>query len=67
MIWTVDWHVFASLLVGSLPRIVLGSYLAVRVPEAALRWVLATTLLVVASKLAVDQLDRASLITAFAR
>jgi uncharacterized membrane protein YfcA len=54
IIGTVDWHLMGSLLAGSLPGIVIGSYLAVRVPEKALRLVLAATLIVVASKLAID-------------
>jgi uncharacterized membrane protein YfcA len=54
MIGTVDWHIVGSLVAGSLPGIVLGSYLAVRVPEPALRLILATTLIIVAGKLAFD-------------
>jgi len=68
MIGAVNWHIIASLLIGSLPGICLGSYFAVRVPETALRLVLATTLLVVASKLALGQWENASsVITAFSR
>jgi uncharacterized membrane protein YfcA len=52
---TVDWHLMGSLLAGSLPGIFIGSYCATRVPEMALRLVLAATLIVVAGKLAVDQ------------
>ena len=48
---SVDWNLFASLLAGSLPGIFLGSYMATRVPEAALRLVLAVTLLVVGARL----------------
>ncbi len=63
---TVDWHIMSSLLVGSLPGIVLGSYVAIRVPERALRLVLAVTLIVVAGKLASDNVAAGSqLITAF--
>jgi uncharacterized membrane protein YfcA len=40
------------LLVGSLPGILIGSYFAHRVPEAALRLVLAATLILVAGNLA---------------
>lgn len=66
IIGTVDWHIMSSLLVGSLPGIVLGSYLAIRVPERALRLVLAVTLIVVAGKLASDNVAAGSqLITAF--
>lgn len=52
---SVDWALMGSLLAGSLPGIIVGSYSAVRVPETALRLVLAATLLVVATKLAVDE------------
>jgi uncharacterized protein len=48
----IDWHLMAVLLMGSLPGIVIGSYFATRVPETALRLLLAVTLIVVAGKLA---------------
>jgi hypothetical protein len=68
MIGAVDWHIISSLLAGSLPGIVLGSYVAVRVPEPALRLLLAATLIVVASKLAYDHVEQgASVLTAFTR
>jgi uncharacterized protein len=68
MVGAVDWHIIGSLLVGSLPGIFLGSYFAVRVPETALRMLLAATLIVVAGKLAFDHLDKSlSLIAAFTR
>jgi hypothetical protein len=64
----VDWHLIGSLLVGSLPGIVIGSYSAIRVPETALRLVLATTLVVVASKLAVDEWNApSSVLTAYTK
>jgi uncharacterized membrane protein YfcA len=64
----VDWHLMGSLLVGSLPGIVIGSYSAIRVPETALRLVLATTLIVVASKLAVDEWNApSSVLTAYTK
>lgn len=47
----IDWHLMAVLLMGSLPGIVIGSYFATRVPETALRLLLALTLILVASKL----------------
>jgi len=53
--WTlgeIDWHLMGMLLIGSLPGIVIGSYLATRVPERALRLLLAVTLIAVAGKLA---------------
>jgi hypothetical protein len=68
MMGTVDWHLMGSLLVGSLPGIFIGSYSAVRVPETALRMVLAATLIVVATKLAVDEWSApSSVLTAYTR
>jgi uncharacterized protein len=65
---TVDWHLMGSLLAGSLPGIVIGSYCATRVPERALRLVLAATLIVVAGKLAVDEWNApSSAMTAFTK
>ncbi len=52
----IDWHLMGVLLAGSLPGIVLGSYFATRVPETALRLLLAVTLIVVAGKLASTEL-----------
>jgi uncharacterized membrane protein YfcA len=52
MLGSIDWHLLGSLLAGSLPGIVIGSYFSVRVPETVLRVTLATTLLLVAGKLA---------------
>jgi uncharacterized protein len=69
--WTmraVDWHIMGSLLAGSLPGIFLGSYFAIRIPERALRLVLATMLFVVASRIAYEHATAASSIfTAFTR
>jgi uncharacterized membrane protein YfcA len=48
---SVDWHLLGALLVGSIPGIVVGSYLATRVPERVLRIMLAATLIVVATRL----------------
>ena len=68
MAGAVDWHLMGSLLVGSLPGILIGSYSAVRVPETALRLVLATTLIVVATKLAVDEWNApSSVLTAYTK
>ncbi len=65
---SVDWHIIASLLIGSLPGIFLGSFFAVRVPERALQLVLAVTLLVVATRIAFDHATAAtSIISAFSR
>jgi uncharacterized protein len=51
LLGSVDFQVFGFLILGSVPGIVLGSYAAVRVPERALRLVLAATLIAVATKL----------------
>jgi uncharacterized membrane protein YfcA len=59
----IDWHLMAVLLVGSLPGILIGSYLAQRVPETALRLVLATTLIAVAGNLASHELHSSSSVT----
>jgi uncharacterized membrane protein YfcA len=48
---SVDWALFGSLLVGSLPGIVLGSFTSIRVPDAVLRYLLAAVLIAVAAKL----------------
>jgi len=64
----IDWRLMGVLLVGSLPGILIGSYWAHRVPETALRLVLATTLIVVAGNLASHELNSSSsIITALAR
>lgn len=68
MMGSVDWHIIVSLLVGSLPGIFVGSYFAIRVPERALRFILATTLFVVASRIAYEHATAASsFFTAFTR
>jgi uncharacterized membrane protein YfcA len=67
-IGTVNWHIIVSLLAGSLPGVIVGSYVAVRIPEKALRLVLAATLIVVAGKLLYGQSESSSsLLTAFTR
>ncbi|HXX25151.1 MAG TPA: sulfite exporter TauE/SafE family protein [Pseudolabrys sp.] len=64
----VDWQIMGSLLAGSLPGIFLGSYFAIRIPEGALRMVLATTLFVVACRIAYGHGTTASsILTAFTR
>jgi uncharacterized membrane protein YfcA len=68
MMGSVDWHIMGSLLAGSLPGIFVGSYFAIRVPERALRLVLATTLFVVAGRIAYGHANSAtSIFTAFSR
>src|SRR5215468_6037782 len=57
---SVDWHLMGVLLMGSLPGIMIGSYSALRVPETVLRLTLAAVLLVVAGKIASDELRLSS-------
>jgi uncharacterized membrane protein YfcA len=47
---SVDRPLLASLLTGSVPGIILGSYISAHVPDAVLRPILATTLLVVGGR-----------------
>jgi uncharacterized protein len=49
---TVDFGMLGWLVLGSLPGIIVGSYLSSRVPDVALRMLLAATLLLVGGKLA---------------
>jgi uncharacterized protein len=66
VIGTVDWHIVGSLLAGSLPGIVFGSYLALRLHERVLRILLAMTLIIVAGKLAYDHVQSSMMVvTAF--
>jgi uncharacterized membrane protein YfcA len=51
LLGAVDLPVFASLIMGSVPGILVGSYAAIRAPERVLRLALAATLVVVATKL----------------
>ena len=68
MMGSVDWTIIGSLLAGSLPGIFIGSYFALRIPERALRLVLATTLFIVASRIMYEHATSASSIfTAFSR
>jgi uncharacterized membrane protein YfcA len=46
-----DLGLLGSLLVGSIPGIIIGSYAAPRMPDAALRYILAGTLLLVGGRL----------------
>jgi uncharacterized membrane protein YfcA len=48
---SVDWSMLLSLLIGSIPGIMIGSYLSARIPEKVLRPILAATLIVVGSRL----------------
>jgi uncharacterized membrane protein YfcA len=47
----VDGHLLVSLLVGSVPGIILGSYISARVPDKVLRPILAGTLAAVGARL----------------
>jgi uncharacterized protein len=51
---SVDWALLGSLLLGSLPGILVGSSLATRVPERALRTILAATLALVGTRMAIS-------------
>ncbi|HEY1940962.1 MAG TPA: sulfite exporter TauE/SafE family protein [Roseiarcus sp.] len=51
-IGSVDWAMFASLLIGSIPGIIVGSALAARVPDRVLRPLVAGTLALVGGRLA---------------
>ncbi|HQT79008.1 MAG TPA: sulfite exporter TauE/SafE family protein [Rhodopila sp.] len=48
---SVDWPMLAALLSGSIPGIILGSYLSAHIPEAVLRPILAATLVIVGGRL----------------
>jgi uncharacterized membrane protein YfcA len=50
---TVDWRLLGALLTGAIPGIVVGSYLAPRVPEFVLRPILAIVLCVVGGRLVI--------------
>ena len=60
LLGSIDLQVFAYLIVGSVPGILLGSYMAIRIPERALRVVLAVVLAVVAAKVAIGLLPPGS-------
>jgi uncharacterized membrane protein YfcA len=50
---SIDFLMLGSLLIGSLPGIIAGSYMSARVPDLALRLTLAATLIVAGSKLVI--------------
>ena len=52
LIGQVDLHLLVSLLVGSIPGIIIGSLVAARVPDKVLRPILASTLALVGGRLA---------------
>jgi uncharacterized membrane protein YfcA len=53
LLGSVDWALMVSLLIGSVPGITLGSHMSGRLPERALRPVLAVVLLVVGVRMLV--------------
>jgi hypothetical protein len=55
---TLDLHALAWLLVGSFPGIFIGSVLSARVPDVALRYVLAIVLFIVGGRMALDVIDQ---------
>jgi hypothetical protein len=67
LLGSVDWQIFAALIFGSIPGILVGSYAAARFPETALRVVLALTLLAVAAKLSFDLIPPLELVAAQTR
>jgi uncharacterized protein len=48
---SVDWHLLVSLLTGSVPGIVVGSYLSARVPDKMLRPILSVMLILIGCRL----------------
>jgi uncharacterized membrane protein YfcA len=48
---SVDWNLLASLLLGSLPGIFIGSHVSAKVPEKVLRPILAGLLVLIGGKL----------------
>jgi uncharacterized membrane protein YfcA len=64
---SVDWAIVLSLLAGSLPGIVIGSMLGLRIPERALKLVLASVLLIVAVRMGYEHAGMASSVIAFTR
>jgi len=51
MLGSVDWFLLASLLVGSLPGIWVGTHISAKVPDRVLRPILATMLILVGAKM----------------
>jgi uncharacterized protein len=48
---STDWPLLGALLIGSLPGIVIGSLAATRIPDTALRPILAAVLLLVGGRM----------------
>ena len=51
MLGTINWPILVSLLVGSLPGVLLGGHVSIKVPDMVLRISLATILVVVGGRL----------------
>jgi uncharacterized membrane protein YfcA len=51
LLGSIDWHLLLSLLTGSIPGIIVGSLIAVRVPERVVRPALACVLVLVGGRL----------------
>ena len=51
LIGSVDWTLLGTLLIGAVPGIIIGSFMASRVSEALLRTLLSVVLAVVATRL----------------
>lgn len=47
---TINWEILSSLLIGSIPAIIVASFLAVKVPEGAIRIALGCVLLLVCAR-----------------
>jgi uncharacterized membrane protein YfcA len=50
---SIDWPLLVSLLCGSIPGIIVGSYLSSRIPDIALRSMLAVTMVIVGARMLV--------------
>jgi uncharacterized membrane protein YfcA len=48
---STDWHLLGLLLIGSLPGVLVGGRVSIRVPDTALRLILAGTLILTGAKL----------------
>jgi uncharacterized protein len=53
LLGSVDTVILASLLTGSIPGVVVGSWMTIRVPDRLLRLALATVLFVVGGRLVI--------------
>lgn len=51
LLGAIEWRLLGCLLIGSLPGILVGSYLSTRVPDRVLRLLLSGTLIAIAGKL----------------